>query len=49
MEAKGTFDAFFPDLKVPELQKFSKGRDIQMSVNGKRAEKGHAKPAPTPP
>ena len=39
---KGTFDAFFPNLKVPELQKFSKGRDIQMSVNGKRAEKGDA-------
>lgn len=33
-------DALFPNVKVPELQKFSKGRDIQISVNSKMAEKG---------
>lgn len=30
-----TNDAFFTNMKVPELRKFIKERDIQISVNGK--------------
>ena len=32
-------DAFFTNMKVPELRKFLKERGIQISVNGKRRKR----------